>query len=110
MKSYCGLECETCEAFLATKKNDNTLRSETANKWSAQFHADIRPEHINCKGNGRKFSHWNECKIRQCNQSKKLENCGCCDQYPCKDISFAVDNVPPAKEYIEQVRKSRAAR
>ncbi|MDD2715876.1 MAG: DUF3795 domain-containing protein [Candidatus Wallbacteria bacterium] len=110
MNSYCGLECGTCEAYLATKNNDGKLRQETAKKWSAQFNSDIKPEQINCegcKGQGVKFSHCNECKVRKCNLAKKYENCGLCPDYPCQDVSFIVDNVPPAKEYLEQVRKGR---
>ena len=33
--AYCGLDCETCEARLATVKNDNELRRKVAEEWSA---------------------------------------------------------------------------
>lgn len=30
MIAYCGLDCEKCDAFIATKNNDNLLREKTA--------------------------------------------------------------------------------
>ena len=32
--AYCGLDCEKCEARIATINNDNNLRKEVAKKWS----------------------------------------------------------------------------
>lgn len=32
--AYCGLNCETCEARLATVNNDDALRSKVAKLWS----------------------------------------------------------------------------
>ena len=31
----CGLDCESCDARIATVKNDDELREKTAQKWSA---------------------------------------------------------------------------
>ena len=46
--AYCGLDCETCEARLATMHNDNELRKKIAKEWSELNHAEITPEMINC--------------------------------------------------------------
>ena len=48
--AYCGLDCETCEARLATMHNDNELRKKIAKEWSELNHAEITPEMINCEG------------------------------------------------------------
>lgn len=32
--AYCGLDCSTCEARIATINNDDNLRNEVAKKWS----------------------------------------------------------------------------
>jgi hypothetical protein len=50
MTGYCGLICEKCEAFIATRDNDDALRREVAEKWGRLSHAPIKPEHINCTG------------------------------------------------------------
>ena len=34
MIAYCGLNCEKCDAFIATQNNDNALREKTAKLWS----------------------------------------------------------------------------
>ncbi|MBR0478982.1 MAG: DUF3795 domain-containing protein, partial [Solobacterium sp.] len=50
MIAYCGLDCETCEARLATVNDDNALRRKVAALWSQLNQADITPEMINCTG------------------------------------------------------------
>ena len=32
--AYCGLNCEACEARLATMNNDDALRRKVAREWS----------------------------------------------------------------------------
>ena len=75
MIAYCGMDCEKCEGYLATKETDNTLRTEVAEKWSKQYNTDIKPEQINCSGcksEGIKFFFTEtECPIRKCNIEKK---------------------------------------
>ena len=47
----CGLDCESCDARIATVKNDNELREKTAQKWSAMNNApEITAATINCMG------------------------------------------------------------
>ena len=47
----CGLDCENCNARIATINNDDKLREETAQKWSAMNNtSEITPETINCTG------------------------------------------------------------
>ena len=48
--AYCGLNCEKCDAYLATLNNDQTLREKTAKLWAELNQAPILPEHINCEG------------------------------------------------------------
>ena len=31
--AYCGLDCEVCEARIATVNDDNVLRKSVANQW-----------------------------------------------------------------------------
>ena len=39
----CGLDCESCDARIATVKNDDELREKTAQKWSAMNNAPKIP-------------------------------------------------------------------
>ncbi len=50
MIAFCGLDCEKCDAYLATVTNDNALREKTAKLWAEMNNAPITPEMINCMG------------------------------------------------------------
>ena len=48
----CGLDCEGCDARIATVRNDNELREKTARKWSVMNNApEITAATINCMRN-----------------------------------------------------------
>ena len=93
----CGLDCETCEARLATISNDNALRKKIAKNWSELNHVEITPEMINCSGcriPGAKTPYSNSlCPIRTCAMSKKHETCGnCSDIKTCKKLAMVTEN------------------
>ena len=48
MIAYCGLDCEKCDAYLATINDNQDLRKKTAKLWAKLKNAPILPEHINC--------------------------------------------------------------
>ena len=81
--AYCGLDCETCEARIATIHNDDAQRKKVAGLWSELNGVEITPEMINCVGcriNGVKTPFCESlCPIRQCAQGRGVETCGGCD-------------------------------
>ena len=82
--AYCGLDCESCEARIATVNDDNALRKSVAKQWSELNHVEITPEMINCSGcriDGAKTPYSDSlCPIRQCALGKKHETCGDCGE------------------------------
>lgn len=51
-------------------------------------------EQVGCKGCRESHSKmfWGECVISKCAQSKDLEHCGLCPQFPCDQLNaFAYD-------------------
>lgn len=48
MIAYCGLDCEKCDAYIATINDDQKLREKTAKLWAELNNAPILPEQINC--------------------------------------------------------------
>ena len=42
--AYCGLNCETCEARIATENNDDEARTKVAEKWSELNGVEITKE------------------------------------------------------------------
>ena len=91
--AYCGLDCEACEARLATIKNDNDLRTEVAKKWTELNGVEITAEMINCTGcrlEGVKTPYCDSlCPIRQCGIAKGFETCGDCSEMErCEKIGM----------------------
>lgn len=80
--AYCGLNCETCEARLATVRQDEALRKQVAESWSKLNGVEITPDMIRCEGcrvEGAKTPYCEVlCPIRQCALNKKMETCGSC--------------------------------
>lgn len=104
----CGLNCETCDARIATINNDDALRETTAKKWQEEYGAKhITAELINCTGcrsEGVKFAHCNTCEIRKCVQSKGFETCGnCSEMADCKIVEFVHKAVPEAIENLKKL-------
>lgn len=46
MIAYCGLDCEKCDAYIATINDDQKLREKTAKLWAELNNAPILPEQI----------------------------------------------------------------
>ena len=58
----CRLDCENCDARIATFANDNEMRENTAKKWRVMYNSpEITAESINCLGcrtDGVKIGHF----------------------------------------------------
>lgn len=82
--AHCGLDCEKCEARIATVNNDDQLRAKVAKEWSELNKHEITPEMIHCEGcriDGVKFPFCESlCPIRQCALGKDFETCGECGE------------------------------
>jgi len=106
----CGLTCSECPAYIATLKNDDALRAETAKKWSEMFKADIKAEDINCDGctsnSPRLFNYCGVCVIRKCAGEKKVANCAYCPEYSCQKLDEFLAQVPEARKALEEIRKA----
>ena len=101
MIAFCGLNCEKCDAYIATKNDDQSLREKTAKLWSKLNNAPILPEHINCDGcrvNGRKTVFCESlCGIRQCALEKGVTTCGDCSEMDgCPIVGAVHANNPDA--------------
>ena len=104
--AYCGLDCETCEARLATVNDDNELRSKVAREWSELNSVEITPEMINCSGcriDGVKTPYCDSlCPIRQCAREKKVETCGGCPEMEsCEKVGAIIGNNSDARGRLE---------
>ena len=95
--AYCGLDCEKCEARIATINDDDNLRRKVASEWSELNHVEITPEMINCTGcrlDGPKTVYCDSlCPIKKCASSKGYETCGSCpDMEGCDKVGMVIGN------------------
>ena len=71
----CGLDCESCDARIATVENDNELKEKTARN----------------------------CEIRKCVQKKGFNTCGdCMELDTCQIVGSIFQHAPAAKENLKQ--------
>ena len=103
--AYCGLDCESCEARIATINNDDTLRENVAKHWSELNGLTITPEMINCTGcriDGVKTPFCDSiCPIRKCAVDKNVGTCGDCSEVSsCEKLAMIINNNPDAKNNL----------
>lgn len=100
--AFCGLDCESCEARIATINNDEVLRRKVAKHWSELNGVEITPDMIHCTGcriAGAKTPYSDTlCPIRQCARAKNLETCGDCPQMDaCEKLGMITRNNEQAR-------------
>jgi hypothetical protein len=115
MIAYCGLACQTCPIYLATKLENKEeqarMRSEIVEQCKGHYRRDYRLEEItDCDGcqteGGRLFSGCKDCCIRKCARGKKLKSCAYCTDYACEDLMALYKMDPTAKTRLDEMRKS----
>lgn len=107
MIAYCGLDCEKCDAYLATVHDDQALREKTAKLWAELNQAPILPEHINCMGcrvDGIKTIYCESlCEIRQCALKKGAATCGeCPEMETCRTVGEIFSSNPDALKNLKK--------
>lgn len=95
----CGLDCEQCEARIATLNDDNNLRKKVAKEWGEMNQMEFQPEWINCMGcrtEGCKTYYCSDlCKIRHCVMEKGYNTCGeCAELRTCSILGELAKNAP----------------
>ena len=107
----CGLDCEKCDARIATLANDNALREKTAALWTKLNGVTITSEMLYCTGcrmEGAKTPFCGTlCPIHNCVREKGLDTCADCAQMDtCQTLGRMIVNNPLALENLKQLQKS----
>jgi hypothetical protein len=111
--SFCGLICQTCPIFLATRQQNKEqqlrMRMEIVQLCREQYGIQYELEDItDCDGcrteGGRLFPTCRTCVIRKCARRKGLESCGHCSDYACTDLRAFLETDPEAKERLDDIR------
>ncbi len=111
----CGLDCEKCDARIATVTNDSALREKTAALWTKLNGVPITPQMINCTGcrtKGAKTPFCDSlCAIRSCAGERGVDTCADCDKMDnCRTLEHITVNNPSAFKNLKQLKyfKQRA--
>ena len=107
--AICGLDCESCEARLATIRDDETLRGSVAKRWSELNGVEITPEMINCVGcrvDGVKTPYCEAlCPIRRCALGRGFETCADCGELEgCEKAGMIIENNADALRRLRELR------
>lgn len=112
MIAICGLVCDDCMAFVATQKNDDTLREKVVEAWSTK-EDPLRLEDVDCDGctaGKRLHSFCQVCEVRKCGLLRNIDNCAYCSEFPCGKLeklwgSFRTVSAEEAKANLAEIRK-----
>ncbi len=109
MIAYCGAECSKCDSFLATRTGNPEELKKVADKLTALYRTEVKPEYVvcdGCRGDGRhSYFCGNLCKMRRCCESKGFDSCIECGEYPCPELQDELNKIPGARENLEKMRK-----
>jgi hypothetical protein len=96
MVAYCCLECDKCDAYIATQNNDEKLRAKVAEQWKMDI------EKINCDGCKSDNALFN-CEAKKCAIARGLPTCAHCDDFPSCDKEIWT-KWPQLKKKTEDMR------
>ena len=108
--AYCGLNCETCDARLATINNDEALREKVSRLWSELNDVEITPEMIHCVGcriEGVKTPFCDTlCPIRHCAGSREVETCADCTEWAaCEKLGMITGSNAEALHNLKSMKE-----
>ena len=106
----CGLDCETCDAGIATMTNANALREKTAALWTKLNGVTITVEMINCTGcriAGAKTPFCDKlCPVHNCVREKGFDTCAdCAHMDACPTLGRIAANSPFVLENLKRLAR-----
>jgi hypothetical protein len=108
--AYCGLLCQGCAIYLATREKDDgkrhKMRVDIAEQIKKLYGEECRPEDVTdcdgCESEARLFSGCSRCEIRKCARQKGVENCAHCSEYACEKLKELFVTDPEAKKRLDK--------
>ena len=113
MIAYCGLDCQTCTIYLATREESKgkqeKMRKKTVQLIKQHYGLNCELKDItDCDGcmseTGRLYSACKDCPIRICARQKGIKNCAYCDEYICRTREEFFVKELDAKKRLDAIR------
>ena len=85
--AFCGDDCNVCPRYIATQSGKTERLKEVATMWQRAGWRDAIVPHEEMICHGCALVKW--CRyddIRKCARENGIDNCGKCNNYPCKKI------------------------
>lgn len=103
LAAVCGLFCEACTLYIATKEDPKRLKF-----LAARF--QLAEEEVRCNGcrSGKKGPYCRICKMAACAAEKGIDFCVECDEYPCADLKKFQSERPHRIELFEDLARIKA--
>ena len=109
--AYCGLNCDKCEAYIATQAGDEDAKAKIAEKWRIDYNSpEITAANATC--DGMRHGRWPSGRIwppmsRPGGCAKSLLTCAHCDAYgSCQTLAGFLGFAPSLKDGLEVIRRS----
>ena len=113
--AYCGLTCETCPIYLATREEDKEKQAKLKEKilyscldlYGYQYTLEHITDCDGCRSDGgRLFTACKDCPIRNCARERGLESCASCAEYACASLRKFFQTEPDCKERLDEIRNT----
>lgn len=106
MIAVCGLFCAECDIYKAV--SDRVTAQRVADWFKTERGVDAAAEHVRCDGcKGGREKHWSpDCWILKCCvDSRGLEYCCACADFPCQGPRDWAANSPRYAEAVERLKR-----
>ncbi len=90
LAAVCGLFCSACTVFIGTKEGPERLRV-----MARRVQRPLEEMQCNgCRSTKRCYYCETKCTMAKCAAAKKVDFCGECTEYPCKDLKAFQAEMP----------------
>ena len=109
LMAFCGLDCAACEAYQATKADDDAAKLELLERWRVEYNSPgMTLASVTCDGctvDGRSGGYCNDCPVRACGKARGVANCAYCEDFKsCGTLQSFIADIPVAKANLEAIR------
>lgn len=101
--AVCGLYCEACSLFIATREDPERLKA-----LAARF--GLSEEAVKCHGcrSDKRFPHCENCRMFACAAERGIDFCSECEEYPCGHLKEFQAERPHRIELWDDLERIRA--
>jgi hypothetical protein len=107
LQGRCGMFCGECEIYMAYSTNDTKSLQKMAREQSKVCGKTLEADDIKCLGcKGTASACWGaSCAIRRCAESRGIEFCYQCRDFPCRELESLFEKKPVVRDNLKMISK-----